>query len=683
MNLKSIRAKTMLAILPLLILVMIILSLISYQYSYGIIQQQLDEKMSLQLQESLQSFETQLSTHKATGLTLARITEKGSSALSKEQYVSFISNALAGSSSQTFGMGVWYEPFRYKSDLLYFGPYVYKDKGQMVYTEDYMTPEYNFHSQDWYKIAANTSQSILWTDPYYDDATKVTMITAAIPFYDEAKKFKGVVTADMDLGALQKSVADIKVGQAGWAFLLDKNGTYLSSKYTEKIMKLKIAEDPDTSIAALGKQMLTQANGKGSYKSGGETYRVYYSQLPETGWILALSMPESELYAPLKALLWRQVAVALAAIALVTLVIIFYTRFIARNINEVQRLSVLMANGDLAHEINIQSEDEFGQMGTNFNHMITNLRQLLHKIMDNSQQVAASSEELTASAQQTAKATEHIAQNIQEVAAGTARQAYASNETTQAVSRISEEISHISQSMNTVTQSSEQTSRKAQDGNKVVSHALTQMELISGKVGSASQVVNTLGEKSKTIDEIISLITSIAGQTNLLALNAAIEAARAGEQGRGFAVVADEVRKLAEQSATAAREISTLIHEIQSETGKAVQIMNESTHSVKEGISMVSQAEASFRDILTAVAQVSDQTQEISGAIAHINQGTQKVAAAVQELADFSSRTSGNIQGVAAATEEQNASMEEIQAASAMLAQLAGELDTAINRFKL
>lgn len=682
MGFKSIRTKTLLAILPLLVLVMVILSWISYQYSYGIIEKQLNEQMSLQLQETLHSFETQLSSHKTIGLTLARVAEKGGDTLSKEQYAAFLQNAIT-SNTQTLGAGIWFEPFRYKSDVKYFGPYAYKDKGTIVYTEDYMTPEYDFPSQDWYKIAVNTPKNAAWTEPYHDETTKITMITTSIPFYDENKKFKGMATADMDLSALQKSVSQIKVGEKGWAFLVDKTGMYLSQPDAEKVMKVKIQEDPDSAIASLGQEMLSAKQGKGLYKTDKETYRIYYATLEETGWILALSIPESELYAPLKALLWRQITVAFMAILLVTLVIIFYTRFITRNIGEIQRLSVLMADGDLTQEVHIQSEDEFGQMGRNFNHMLKNLRELLHRIMDNSQQVAASSQELTASAEQTAKATEHIAVNVQEVASGTARQADSAAETTAAVNRITEEISHISQNMKTVTQQAEQTSRKAADGNKVVNQALGQMDLINTRVGAAAQVVNLLGEKSKTIDEIISLITSIAGQTNLLALNAAIEAARAGEQGRGFAVVADEVRKLAEQSGNAASEISAIIHEVQTETQKAVQIMQESTQSVTEGIHMVSQADASFQDILAAISEISVEAQGIAEAIAHMDNGAKKVASVVTDLETFSVKTGGNIEGVAAATQEQTASMEEIHAAATMLAKLAGELDEAINRFKL
>ncbi len=683
MKLTSIKMKTLLIIMPMLLLVMIALSGISYYYSRQLIEKELAQRIEMQMQATLAGFHTKLVNHKTIPETLARVVEKGGDSISKEQYASFLKNVLSAKNELTLGAGIWFAPGAYKPEIRYFGPYAYKDKGQIAYTEDYEKAEYDYPNQDWYKMAANTGETVVFSAPYYDELTKITMLTASAPFYDANKKLRGMITADMDITSLQQSVVNIKVGEKGWAFLLGKDGTYIADRNPEKVMKAKISEDANPSLAEAGKLLLQGKAVKTSFNENKESYLLYSAPLGETGWILALAMPESEIYGPLNKLLSRQVIIALLAIVLVTFGIVFYARFITNNINEVKRLSNLMAEGDLRQKVEINSADEFGQMGENFNRMLQNLQRLLHKIMDNSQQVAASSEQLTANAQQTAKATEHIAQSIQDIAGSIEAQAASTSATTNSVNVISSEISHISTNMKNVTEMTAQTADRAVEGNKVVNQAIGQMTLINDSVGSAAGVVNILGDKSREIDQISSLITNIAGQTNLLALNAAIEAARAGEQGRGFAVVADEVRKLAEQSETAAKQISSIINEIQQETGRAVQIMGESTASVQTGISMVNQAEGAFREIQTAIQRVACEASDIAQAIGSIASGADNIAASVRHISESTNQTSASIETVAASTEEQNASMEEIQAASVMLAELAGELDEAMQHFKL
>lgn len=680
--LTSIRAKTLVAIMPLLLLTLIALSWISYHYSAQTIESEMNAKMNVQTAAILENFRADLNGPTALGETIARFTEKGSSHLSKEQYSSFLQNTIP-SNTLIVGSGVWFEPFAYKADVKYFGPYAYKDKGQVVYTEDYEKPEYDYPSQEWYKNATQINQPVAWTDPYYDETSKITMATASFPFYHPDKKLMGMVTVDIDLSDLQKLVSNIKVGEKGWASLLDKNGTYLSDRDSEKNMKVKITEEKNNNLAEAGKEALKNKHGHTRYTEGSNSYLLYYEQMPATGWILLLSMPEDELYAPLASLLWKQITVAAVAIAFVFIGIILYTRFITRNIDEVKRLSVLMADGDLRANMNITSNDEFGQMGLNFNKMITNLRDLLHKIIMNSQQVAAASQELTANAQETAKATENITMTIQDIAAGVADQVVNTGKTTSSVHEISSKIAHINNEMKNVTEMTLKTADKALEGNQIVTHAIAQMDLINTKIGTATEVVNVLGNRSREIDNIISLITNIAGQTNLLALNAAIEAARAGEQGKGFAVVADEVRKLAEQSEAAAKQISVIIREIQKETSTTVKVMGESANSAQEGIVMVNKAEKTFFEIQQAIQSISSQSQGVSTAIAAISQDAVTVVESVKNIAHSTTETSGSTQTVAATTEEQNAAMEEIQSAATMLAQMAAELDENINRFKL
>lgn len=178
-------------------------------------------------------------------------------------------------------------------------------------------------------------------------------------------------------------------------------------------------------------------------------------------------------------------------------------------------------------------------------------------------------------------------------------------------------------------------------------------------------------------------ITGIAEQTNLLALNAAIEAARAGEHGRGFAVVADEVRKLSEQSAESSKEISQLVSMIQSETIKVVQFMEEMTREVDAGIGYVNNAGESFAQIEGSINEVTAQIQGVSSAVNQLAVGAKQVEQSMQFISGVSEETASGVQEVSASTEEQTATMEEISSSAAMLSKMAEELQTMINRFKL
>lgn len=350
---------------------------------------------------------------------------------------------------------------------------------------------------------------------------------------------------------------------------------------------------------------------------------------------------------------------------------------IAYNVNQV-------ANGDLTvTEIEVKNKDEIGQLTRDFNKMTNNLSIILEQVELSAQQVANSSEQLTASSEQSSKATEQISHAIQEVAIGADRQLSGANNSTSNVAEISKNMDKIAVNIQLVTDSSINASKTAVEGNQVATQAIEQMRIINTQTNAVSEVINRLNISSNQIGKIVAIITDIAGQTNLLALNAAIEAARAGEHGRGFAVVADEVRKLAEESAVAAEQINSLISEIQIETKRAVTVMADSTNGVNEGISLVNNAGISFKNILKAVEDVATDTKDVSVAIQHMTAEMQTMVTEIEDISNISMQVADNIQNVAASTEEQNASMEEIASAADMLSKMAVELQNTINNFTL
>jgi methyl-accepting chemotaxis protein len=158
-------------------------------------------------------------------------------------------------------------------------------------TEEYNAAEYDYPHWDWYKIGQNSKLPFVYTDPYYEDTTKVTIVTTSVPFYDKEKKFLGIVIGDINLTGLQKLAQDTEVGNSGWAFLLDTKGNYVTNPDAQKIMKLSIDKDPNSSLSAVASTILSQPSGQVSYKDDKGSNRLYFKKLPETGWVLAMVMP--------------------------------------------------------------------------------------------------------------------------------------------------------------------------------------------------------------------------------------------------------------------------------------------------------------------------------------------------------------------------------------------------------
>ncbi|MZP30323.1 HAMP domain-containing protein [Heliobacterium undosum] len=358
-------------------------------------------------------------------------------------------------------------------------------------------------------------------------------------------------------------------------------------------------------------------------------------------------------------------------------------RPILTSINAGMDVAKTMADGDLTREVPVRSQDELGQLLTSLQTATQNLRKLIIHVASTAETVAASSQELTASAEQSAQATNQVAMTITGVAQGAERQMHAVETTVDVIEQMSTSIQQVSANANLVTTMAEKTAGAAAQGDKAVNAAVSQMKSIETTVSGSAQVVARLGERSKEIGLIVDTISGIAGQTNLLALNAAIEAARAGEQGRGFAVVADEVRKLAEQSQEAAQQIANLIGEIQTETDKAVVAMHDGTREVALGADVVNKAGQAFQEIVSLIGQVSAQIKEISSSIEQLARGSQHIVTSVRDIDRIVKDTAGQTQTVSAATEEQSASMEEIAASSHALARLAEELQGALGKFKV
>lgn len=377
------------------------------------------------------------------------------------------------------------------------------------------------------------------------------------------------------------------------------------------------------------------------------------------------------------------IIVIAAALVLSVSIGLLMTRLITKPIKDIQALFAETEQGDFTVKGTYQSKDELGLLTSSFNKMVAGVRSIIETVGETSHQVASSSQELSASADESTKASEYISTTIQELAVGSDQQVESVENSRTVITGMTEFAGRISSNAEKAAATADQTAMMSLEGTKAINKVSTQMKSINETVVSLSEAFKHLTERSNEIGNITEVITSIAEQTNLLALNAAIEAARAGEQGKGFAVVADEVRKLAEQSAQSAEQITRLITIIQNDTKQTMNSVISATGEVKEGLVVVHEAGGAFQKIENSITEVVTQINDVTNLVKNLTAGASEIETAISGVKEVAETAAGSTQTVSAATQEQLASMEEIAAASQILAQNAEELQHLIQKFKI
>ncbi|MTI47586.1 MAG: methyl-accepting chemotaxis protein [Firmicutes bacterium] len=552
------------------------------------------------------------------------------------------------------------------------------DGGIYLYPEADLDEGFDPRVRPWYQSAIENRGKVIWTKPYTDadGDNKRTVVTAARTVEDKGEII-GVIGVDIQLNELSKALGSSTIGRKGYVCATDKNGTMIAHNDIDLIGTNIATEQSFWEAAKSGE------SGFEKYSYDGKDKFLSYTTNEITGWKLMATMEEEELRDDTDVILKTTLYIAILAFILATIAAIVISYKATKPIKMLMKSFANAANGDLTTRVNIGSKDEFGQIGKSFNSMLEGINNLIKDIKTSSHTVLNTSISLGDITTQTTQATREVSRTIEEIASSTSSQAKDTENGVLRINEISERIESVSTTTDYMSEISYETNNLTNRGLDIVK-TLTEK---STKTADASKKVNEIvinvDKSTSEIGVISETISKIAEQTNLLALNAAIEAARAGEHGKGFAVVADEVRKLAEESSEATNDIKELIASIQNQSKTAVKSMDETRVTVSEQDVVVKETEDIFNQILVSVKSLIEKVAEINESSLEMREQKDTIVDVMENISAVSEQTSAATQEVSASTEEQLASIEEVETHTQQLEDLAHQLEESINKFSV
>ncbi|WP_198781439.1 methyl-accepting chemotaxis protein [Shewanella putrefaciens] len=477
---------------------------------------------------------------------------------------------------------------------------------------------YDPRTRPWYKQAMNEGSLIL-TKPYMDVAYNILVVTMA------KATSQGVVGGDLSIASLVESVNRMTLPANGYAIMMHKDGTVIAYKDHAKSMRSIGEIDNELNRSLPEQSRRTGALLPMYFENEGRDKLVWSVDIPNTDWELVLVLDRETLEAPLTNLLLTQLGLSALVLLLSVLAISWLVGMLLGPLSRVSQALARIAdgNGDLTQRIEIDSQDEVGVLADSFNRFVGSQHQLISHIRHLAAELDADAERSLATTQTSVAELQRQQQEVAMVATAVTEMASATNEI-------------AANAENTAT-AAQQSAASSLQGKELVNKTRSSINSLADEVAQATDVIEDLSRHAQSISSILATIQGIAEQTNLLALNAAIEAARAGEQGRGFAVVADEVRVLSRRTQDSTQEVHTTIETLQRTTARAVSLMESSQALAGHSVEDANAAAKALEEITQAVNVISDMAGQIATAAEEQTQVTGEITqntVAIKDVTD-------------------------------------------------
>ncbi|WP_299136924.1 methyl-accepting chemotaxis protein [uncultured Vibrio sp.] len=495
--------------------------------------------------------------------------------------------------------------------------------GRFLQGVDLPVPQgYDPRTRDWYKKPMATGQTVV-TEPYIDVATNDLVVTIASPF--STNGYSGVIGADLNLNTLIKDVVSIE--QPGvYAFLVDGEGNIVAHR--DRNLTLKSVSNISSNLSAQKIQSLARDPAFEELTIDGAESLLSAKKVPHTDWYFTVVIDKTKSFASYRSLLRQSAIFGLIQLAVIAFVAMF---IIKKALAPLTTLSSAMealskGDGDLTQRITVNSKDEIGTLAHHVNAFIAKLQEIVRDIADSSHQLNQQSEVSTNVARQTSEGLSVQLHEISQIAT--------------AVHEMSATAEEVANNAQMTADSAIGSTENCEQGKQVIIRNQDSITNLAQQVENASGIIQEVEKNALDINAILATISDIAEQTNLLALNAAIEAARAGEQGRGFAVVADEVRVLSQRTHSSTDEIREMIETLQKNSVSAVESMQRSQDLAQSSVDDANNATTALEEIATSIQQISDMASHISNAASEQRTVTGEVSKNIQLVNDVSDNMS-------------------------------------------